>query len=148
MLKTVLKWLLITLELFVAAGAFFGGVQLIRDPSGGLMQMPAAHFLTSHSLFSDWFIPGIILLVANGLVPLVVLVGAVLNVAWAKLGHVAVGTILLGWMIGQALIVGVSAPIQVFFIGLAVFLLLLGLTNWVLDGRGPSAPLRPSRGQV
>lgn len=132
MFRAFLKWLLVLLELFLAAGAFFGGTQLLRDPSGQLLQMPANQFLTERSLFSDWMIPGFILLVAIGVFPLVVAVAAVLNAKWVKYGHVGVGVVLLGWMLVQGLMLGFGAPIQVVYLLYGVVLTLLGALHWVL----------------
>lgn len=141
MFRAFLKWVLVLLELFLAAGAFFGSTQLLRDPSGQLLQMPASQFLTERSLFSDWMIPGFVLLFANGIFPLVVLIAAVLNARWVKYGHVAVGAVLIGWMLVQGAMVGFGSGIQVVYLSLGVIIFALGALSWVLDARSHHGPL-------
>jgi len=61
---------LIIIQILLGVGAFFGGLLLIIDPSGNLMSMPIS--LLDEAPFSNFLIPGIILLVVLGIIPLVV----------------------------------------------------------------------------
>ncbi|MBL8923290.1 MAG: hypothetical protein JNJ54_30845 [Myxococcaceae bacterium] len=132
MLRTALKWSLVVLELFLAAGAFYGGTQLVRDPSGGLLQMPANQFLTGSSIFKDWLVPGVVLLLANGVFPLVVAGAELRHARWAVLAHLAVGCVLLGWMVVQVAVMGLSAGIQTVFLSLGLVITALAAVNWSL----------------
>lgn len=62
--------LLILLHLLLGIGAVFGGMVLIIDPSGELIKMPIT--LLGNSPFNSFLIPGIILLVVLGVLPLIV----------------------------------------------------------------------------
>lgn len=142
MLRTVLRWSLVVLEVFLAAGAFYGGTQLVRDPSGGLLQMPASQFLTEASLFRDWLVPGVVLLLANGVFPLVVVAAELRRARWAGLGHVAVGCVLTGWMLVQVAVMGLGAGIQTVFLSLGLVITALAAVKWSLGG--DAAPPGPA----
>lgn len=62
--------LLILLHLLLGIGAVFGGMVLIIDPSGKLIKMPIT--LLKNSPFHSFLIPGIILLIVLGVLPLIV----------------------------------------------------------------------------
>lgn len=65
-------YVLCLLLLFLSAGALYGGGALIIRPDGSLLQM---HPWLSKLPFPDFLIPGIILFVMNGLLPLLVFAG-------------------------------------------------------------------------
>ena len=60
------------LLMFNGISAIYGGWSLIKDPSGGLLQMPLENL--HNSPFKDYLIPGIILFVFNGLFSLAIFV--------------------------------------------------------------------------
>lgn len=62
--------LLILLHLLLGIGAVFGGMVLVIDPSGELIKMPIT--LLENSPFDSFLIPGIILFVVLGVLPLIV----------------------------------------------------------------------------
>jgi hypothetical protein len=64
-MKRALRITAITLLLVNGIGALWGGFGLIYDPSGAFMQMPLE--ILHYTPFSNYLIPGIILLVFNGL---------------------------------------------------------------------------------
>ena len=53
------------LQLFIGLGAVGGGLGLILEPSGADLGIPQE--MLKHSPFSDFLIPGIVLLIVNGL---------------------------------------------------------------------------------
>lgn len=122
---------LLTLELFVAAGAFYGGGHLIADPVGSPMGMgpPAA---MPGFLFSSFLLPGLILLVANGLLPLAVVLGALTGRRWAVRGHMLVGMVLAGWIAVQVVMLGWISPLQPLMLTIGVALFALG---WLFQAR-------------
>lgn len=73
--------LLYILLIFLGVGAVGGGGVLIVDPSGDLLKMPTS--LLVRSPFSDFLIPGILLLVIFGLFPLLVFYGLITRPQWA-----------------------------------------------------------------
>jgi hypothetical protein len=72
-------WLYI-LHIFLGVGALGGGGALAIDPSGDLMKMPTS--MLERSPFSDFLIPGILLLIVFGLLPLLVVYGLIKRPQW------------------------------------------------------------------
>ncbi len=64
--------LLITLLAFLGLGAIGGGAVLIISPSGKLMGMPLS--MLNPSPFSNFLIPGIILFLVLGVIPLLLII--------------------------------------------------------------------------
>jgi len=60
-------FLLIILLAFQAIGAIGGGLALVIQPSGAILQMPIS--MLEHSPFPDFLIPGLFLLIVLGLFP-------------------------------------------------------------------------------
>jgi len=60
-------YLLTLLLAFQSLGGLFGGISLVASPSGAIMQMPIS--MLEGSPFSDFLIPGLILLVILGIFP-------------------------------------------------------------------------------
>lgn len=58
-------WLAVVLEVFTAIGAIPVGVMFLIDPTGGLIQMQPGWI--EGTVFRSYFIPGLYLLIANGL---------------------------------------------------------------------------------
>lgn len=72
--------LLIFLQAALGIGAVFGGLSLCIDPSGTLIKMPIG--LLEHTPFNDFLIPGIILFVVLGLLPIVISFGLIKKNHW------------------------------------------------------------------
>lgn len=72
-------YILCLLLLFISAGALYGGGALILKPDGSLLGMQPWR---GKIPFPNFLVPGIILLVFNGLLPLFVLVGLLFKPAW------------------------------------------------------------------
>jgi hypothetical protein len=64
----ILRNLLILLHLLLSIGAIFGGISLILKPDGSLLGMPTE--ILGPSVFDDFLIPGFILLLTFGLLPI------------------------------------------------------------------------------
>lgn len=120
-----------TLYLLVAALAFqgvsgvAGGFGLIADPSGQAVGLPIGWLVRSP--FPDYLVPGLVLFLLLGVVPL--------GVAWAVwtrrrrawLGALLVGVALVTWILVQILIVGYqpTPPLQAIYGALGVALIVL-----------------------
>jgi len=142
MSRTALRRLLIGLELFLALGAFYGSLSLLNDPTGRGLHMPLD--VLKGTPFDNYLVPAIILFGVNGMVPLVTVIATVMGFPWAKYGHIAVGALLTGWMVGQAALVGFSAPIQYVYLLLGFVILALGLLFWNQERPGHGGPLLPA----
>jgi hypothetical protein len=86
----------IAMLVFLGVTALIGAAPLIIDPSGAMLRMPLS--LLVHSPFSNFLIPGMILLVTGGLLSFLVLALVLLKVRrygwWVALQ----GYVLFGWI--------------------------------------------------
>ncbi len=101
-MKTFLKILVIVILVYIGAGALYGSWMLLSDPSG-------AHFylsvqLLQHSPFHNYLIPGILLLLFNGLLPFFVLVSVLLKTRNHPKLVMLQGLILIGWLTVELMI--------------------------------------------
>lgn len=122
-----IEWVIIALEVFLILGAVTGAAGLLSAPDGSAMGWTTDQLRGTP--FADYFIPGLILLAANGLLPAAVVVAALRRSAWANWGHVAVGCVLVGWIATQLALVGYGALIQPLF----------GLLGLIIAGLGVAA---------
>lgn len=58
-------WVAVALEVFTAVGAIPVGVMFLQDTTGGLVQMPKG--LIETTVFGSYLVPGLYLLLVNGL---------------------------------------------------------------------------------
>lgn len=70
-------YLLIFLLGFLAVGAFYGGIALIISPDGSIFKMPVE--ILTNSPFSNFLIPGIVLLLVFGVLPVFVIFSMLLK---------------------------------------------------------------------
>jgi hypothetical protein len=127
--------------LLLAVGGIYGGYNFILDPSGASMQMPLSAL--ERTPFSDYRIPGFILMFAYGFGGLVSLYGLWSRASvpllstlerwthehWAWDLSLALGVILLIWLTYQVFFYTEFAPIQVIMYVIAVLLIGLPLLN-------------------
>ncbi len=73
-------YILLLLLLGLSAGGVFGGFCLTDDPTGKALEMPISAL--EGTPFQDYLIPGVILLIFNGLFPLLIAYGLILQPAW------------------------------------------------------------------
>ena len=66
-------WILLVLLLIQGLGGLAGGLSLTLRPDGSIMKMPLSYL--DGSPFSDFLIPGLILLLVLGVLPLVAVAG-------------------------------------------------------------------------
>ena len=116
---------LIALEILLAIGAYGGAYGLIMSHwnPGGFLSLDELE----GTPFSSWLIPGIVLLLANGVLPTVVAVGAMMNKPWARWGHPLVGLVLTTWIVVQIGMIGLSNLLQPIYLAWGVVMLVLGL---------------------
>ncbi len=96
------KWLrygLGFLQLFISIGAVAGGIALISTPDGSALGLPPE--LLEQLPFRDYFIPGLVLLIVNGLGSLI---GGILTLRRYQLAGeiaIALGIFLVLWIMSQ-----------------------------------------------
>lgn len=74
------SWLLILMHGMLGIGAIVGGVILIIDPSGSMVNLPAS--LLENSPFASFLYPGIILLLVLGVMPTMIAISLIRYVHW------------------------------------------------------------------
>lgn len=112
----------ITLLLFNGINALYGGWFLMTDPTGGKLQMPVSYL--QHSFFKDYFIPGLILFIANGLLSITVAVIVMARKKYAPLLIMFQGAVLVVWIIAQVILLQTFYYLQLVLgiVGIVIFL--------------------------
>jgi hypothetical protein len=87
---------------FLSVTSMMGGIPLILDPSGGLLHMPLS--LLEHSPFHNFLIPGIILLVANGLLSVVAFVATIRRGRGFGILVAFQGCVIVGWITVEVIV--------------------------------------------
>jgi preprotein translocase subunit SecG len=120
---------------FLAVTAVMGAVLLLRDPSGQPMDIPQG--VLQYSPFHSFLIPGIILLVSQGLLSVAVLAIAVLckrGFGW-WIGFQ--GCVLFCWITIEVILLRTVVWLHYVYWGLALILIACG---WMLHRQERSTP--------
>jgi hypothetical protein len=131
--------ILIGLLIFLGFSAIGGGIYLIVSPSGELIGMTLS--LLDKSPFSDFLIPGIILLTILGIAPLLIVIGLIKKPAsnsaerinffkdmhWTWSFAVYIAFALIIWIQIEVMFIRTYDSLQTFcsFLGLAILFVLL-----------------------
>lgn len=110
---------------FLGITSIAGGLPLILDPSGGLLRMPLS--LLAHSPFHSFLIPGIILLVTNGIMSLVILTAEVRQTRGHAILVTIQGCVLAGWITVEVIIMRTVISFHYIYWTVALVLILSGL---------------------
>jgi len=116
---------LIGLMLFQGISGLYGGIALVMDPSGDLLQMPVS--ILEHSPFENFLVPGFILLTILGILPIIVVYGLWKRRFWSWNGALTVSVALIIWIGVQIWMVGYhpEPPLQLIYGLLGLILLIL-----------------------
>ena len=108
-------YFLMGLMLFQGISGLYGGIILVMDPSGDLLQMPIS--ILENSTFENFLVPGLILLTILGTFPIIVLFGLWKRRLWSWKGALAVSFALIIWIGVQIWMVGYypEPPLQLTF---------------------------------
>jgi hypothetical protein len=99
-------WILLVLLVIQGVGGFAGGLSLTLKPDGSIMQMPLSYL--DGSPFSDYLIPGLILMLVLGVLPLVAAAGLWMGRHWSWYAAVVVGVGLMIWILVEIMIIPYS----------------------------------------
>jgi len=124
-MKTVLKVIAGLLLMINGIGALYGGWSLITDPTGDNLQLSLSYL--NDTPFSDYFIPGLILFSANGVLSFVALFALLINYNYSALFVIAQGCILSGWILIQIMMIQLVYWLHWFMGGIGLALILVGL---------------------
>ena len=131
--------LLIALLAFLGLGAMGGGAVLIVSPSGKLMGMPLS--ILNPSPFSDFLIPGIILFLVLGIIPLLLIVALLkkptsklaeyfnyyADIHWAWTYTIYIAFILIFWIQIEMVLLNAVSWLHTFYMFLAVVIIFVAL---------------------
>ena len=113
--------------MFIGLGAVGGGLGLILKPSGANLGIPLE--LLKNSPFSTYLVPGIVLLMVNGLGSLVGAAASFTRYRYAGETAMALGVFLVAWIILQVYWIAAFHWIHALYLGLGLLELVLG---WLL----------------
>jgi hypothetical protein len=125
MLKQALDTLAAALLLLNGIGALYGGINLILHPDGSSIKL-SPHWLL-HSPFSNYFIPGIILFVANGILSMSAFTALIMQLKNYTYFVLAQGAILTGWIIIQMYLIQTIHPLHIILGCMGLILVIVGI---------------------
>ncbi len=125
--RPISVYILIVLILFQGLSGLAGGIGLVIDPTGESMQIPITWL--ENSPFSDYFIPGVILLIVLGCFPLIVFYGLLRKTRYSLFASFSIAVALIIWIIVEILIIGYQAqpPLQLIYGTVGILLLIVTL---------------------
>lgn len=106
--------ILLVLLLFNGLGAFIGGIGVTKDA------LPFPDVWLQGTPFHSYFVPGLILCVIVGGGQLAAALAILWRHSFARTVSLLAGFILTGWMIGELMLIGFRAPIQMWFLALGL----------------------------
>lgn len=124
------------LQLFIGLGAVGGGLALVLEPSGSNLGIPLE--LLKRSPFSTYLVPGIVLLVVNGLGSLMGAAASFTRHRYAGESAMALGVFLVAWITLQVFWFSGFHWLHALYLG-------LGLLEFVLGWYGFRAGLKRSK---
>jgi len=160
--RAALRWFTVLLLVVLLAGGWVGGIGFLTDPSGSGLGMSTDQ-LPRWPLLDDYTVPGVLLLLGFGVLPLPAIVLLARRRPSGFLAATGVGLLLVAWMLVQFAAIGILLPgMQFGFLAAGLLLLALGLTgarlgrlgrlggSEVRTGRrnGPARRKKPGEAQV
>lgn len=119
-MNTIIRSACILLLLLNGIGAFYGGLQLIFDPSGSKLGLPLSYL--GHSPFHNYLIPGIVLIIVNGVFSFVTLGIFLFKHSYSHWFLIIQGLLLSGWIVLQIFF------LRMFYPALHATFLIIGTT--------------------
>jgi hypothetical protein len=114
-----------SLQLFIGLGAVGGGLGLILEPSGANLGMTVE--MLSHSHFSDYLIPGLVLLIVNGLGNIAGCISSFKIFHYASEIALVLGSFLVAWILIQVYWIHTFHWLHGLYIILGIIELAIGL---------------------
>ena len=127
----ILRIISIILLVFTGISACFGGIVLVMDPTGSIIQMPVE--LLKHSPFTNFLIPGLILLIIIGIGSIVTTVFVISKNKYFPKIITASGSALMIWIITQIFMIQSLSYLHFVYGGIGLILLILGVIQWKIE---------------
>lgn len=124
-MKNILKIIASILLLFNGIGALYGGLSLMMYPDGSNIQLSMDWL--EHTPFQNYFIPGLVLFIANGFFSIFVFISLLLNHRLSARLVMVQGAILCGWIVIQILMIQTVYFLHFILGGVGLGLILSGL---------------------
>ena len=123
----------------LAVGAIWGAILLMQNPTGSPMEIPLS--VLQYSPFHSFLIPGIILLVSNGILP-----GVIFVVAWRRAPRYGwwiafQGCVLFGWITIEVIMLRTIVWLHYAYWGLGLLIIACG---WALRHEAGVSPATPA----
>ncbi|HEY3706508.1 MAG TPA: hypothetical protein VGL22_15710 [Terracidiphilus sp.] len=132
------RWTGIALLFFLAVSAIIGAIPMLADPHGTPWSMPQS--LLQFSPFPSYFIPGIVLLAANGLLASWILWLALDEIPGYGLWIVLQGGVLLAWLVVECLMIRLVVWPHYLYRAVALGLIATGALLWLNENRPEDLP--------
>ena len=120
-------YLLSAALLFQGLSGAAGGLLLIIDPTGNLINMPLRWL--SGSPFANYLMPGLFLFSMLGVFPLIVFFGLLIRHKHSWLASLFIGSTLILWIFIEIIIIGfqIQPPLQIIYGSLGILIIALSL---------------------
>lgn len=131
MKKKILDNMLRVLIGFQGLSGLLGGFGLIANPTGESMGIPIKWL--DGTTFNSYMVPGVILVIVLGIMPLVVYVGLWKEKSWAIVGSLITGFALMIWIAVEIYMIGYisNPPLQMIYGIIGVLITILSLIEAV-----------------
>ena len=114
-----------SIQVFIAIGAIPAGVLYLMDTSGARMGVSSE--LLKNSPLDSFLLPGLFLLLVNGLITAAASVLSFIKHKYAGMAGLMLGLILTAWIIVQVAWIGLTSFMQPMFFVIGVIEALLGI---------------------
>jgi len=122
-MKKIAKPVAALLLLFNGIGAVYGGLNMMIHPDGSHIGLSPG--LLERSFFDDYFIPGLILFVTNGLLSLHTFMAIILSYKKYWRPVMIQGIVLIGWLVVQMALIHVVHYFQIIMLTVGIALIAL-----------------------
>lgn len=123
----------IVLMAALSVSAVIAGCLFMKDPSGHALGIAVDYI--QYSPFTDFFVPGLVLLLVNGILPLFVISMALVRSRLYPTMILVQGVVLCGWIIVQVIMVHSVNMLHVICIGVGIALIAIGQKLLALAAR-------------
>ena len=133
MTKLLLNILAVVLLLINGLGAIYGGTNLVAFPDGSSIGLSLSWL--EHSPFENYLVPGIVLLLANGVLSMIAVLAIMIGARISALLVILQGILLTGWILVQMLLIQTVYFLHVVMGTIGVLLMVIGWLRLVHERR-------------